>query len=419
MAESQKKPTKTKQPNRTTGDKPKPAAKSKELDLTGVPEEVQMELLEIEAECASLARKSAAEVFHLGRRFAKAKENLPNKYEEWVRKRLVGITTRTASNYISVHERFEDQKEKVIQLGLKPSALYEMAGAPEAAITEIFDLIEAGETLLGVDVSRVLKKHKDPAEARMRVDKGGPKGLKEFVADCNATSQKRWFQVAEELLAFLTKVYPEDSDRLQVKKPELVAGLAGRANWLAMELSRMSGCGFYHAADEKIGHSFMAIREWTNETWKRLSHALLHVTRSEGVPLGNLKQKIRNEVVPGLRWALGRETEGDSFLVRKEVSKAAEVASDDEADETRPSIASGGEAAMATPEAEEGLEAAELGETAEDIGVTLAETAKDAPGSAKPSVAGLGRPRKTTGPTASEMSADVANDEKPRSAEAS
>ncbi|MEF2554189.1 hypothetical protein VQ042_23135 [Aurantimonas sp. A2-1-M11] len=393
-----------------------PANEAEDFDFTGVPAEVKTDLLEIEEECLTAARNNLKEVFRLGSRFAKAKESLPKRYEEWVRKRCVNFTTRTASNYVAVHERFHGQKDKVIRLGLKSSALYEMANAPEAAVTEIFDLIESGETLLGADVTRVLKKYKDPAKQRGRVGKGGPAGLRAFVAECNVTAQKRWFQVAGELLAFLNEVYPEDSERLLVKKPALLAGLVARANWLGMELSRMSGCGFHHAADARMGSAFEDIREWTSPTWRRLDHALLNVGRGADVPLDTLRQSIRDDVVPGLRWALGREAEGDAFFVTEAPDTATkpEAAPDNAVDETLTSHSPDGEASV-----DDVIEAAERDETDVDGDPSLDDVPSAAPDESEASVISLKNGPNAKEPTASKMSNDVANDAKPRSAEAS
>lgn len=408
MAESQKQQLKSKKIK--TAEQAKPANEAEDFDFTGVPAEVKTDLLEIEEECLSAARNNLKEVFRLGQRFAKAKESLPKRYEEWVRKRCVNFTTRTASNYVAVHERFHTQKDKVIRLGLKSSALYEMANAPKAAVAEIFELIESGETLLGADVTRVLKKYKDPAKQRGRVEKGGPAGLKAFVAECNVTSQKRWFQVAGELLAFLNEVYPEDSERLLVKKPELLAGLVARAKWLNVELSRMSGCGFYDAADVKLGYSFMEIREWPSPTWKRLGQTLFNSGRGEGVSLEPLKQEIRDELMPGLRWALGREADGDTFFITEDMNAVGEAAPDTAADEASTAVTIGEVA---------NLEVDEVTSEEAVFDQASADAPPATPKLSEPSVVSLEKPRKAEGPMASERAASAANDAKPRSAEAS
>ncbi|MCC4296622.1 hypothetical protein [Aurantimonas coralicida] len=408
MAESQKKQIKSKKTK--TAAQAKPANEAEDFDFTGVPAEVKTDLLEIEDECVSAARNNLEEVFRLGQRFAKAKESLPKRYEEWVRKRCLNFTTRTASNYVAVHERFHTQKDKVIRLGLKSSALYEMANAPEAAVAEIFDLIESGETLLGADVTRVLKKYKDPAKQRGRPEKGGPAGLKAFVAECNVTAQKRWVQIAEELLAFLNEVYPDDNERLLVKKPDLIAGLVARAKWLSKELSRMSGCGFYDAADQKLGYTFMEIREWPSPTWKRLGQTLFNSGRGEGVPLEPLKQEIRDELMPGLRWALGREAEGDTFFITEDVNTVGEAAPDTAGDEASTVVAIGEVADLEVDEV--------TGEEA-DFDQASDDAPPAAPKVSEPSVVSLTKPRKADGPTTSETAASAANDAKPRSAEAS
>ena len=281
---------------------------------------------------------------------------------------------------------------------------------PKPNIAEIFDLIESGETLLGADVTRVLKKYKDPAKLRGRAEKGGQAGLKAFVAECNVTAQKRWFQVAGELLAFLNEVYPDDSERLLVKKPDLLAGLVARAKWLSMELSRMSGCGFYDAADQKLGYALMEIREWPSPTWKRFGQTLFNSGRGEGVPLEPLKQEIRDELMPGLRWALGREAEGDTFFITEDLNTVAEAVPDKAADEAPTAVAIDEVAAIGVEEVtNEGAE----------VNQASADAPPAAPNVSHPSVVSLEKPRKADGPTTSERTTSAANDAKPRSAEAS
>jgi hypothetical protein len=75
--------------------------------------DVQARLAEIVERVVSLHRKSTGQVFELGECLAEAKSVQPEKrFGRWLKEHC-GYTVRSAWNFISVHERLADHRERL------------------------------------------------------------------------------------------------------------------------------------------------------------------------------------------------------------------------------------------------------------------------------------------------------------------
>ncbi|GGE09428.1 hypothetical protein GCM10011390_30640 [Aureimonas endophytica] len=264
----------------------------------------------------SIARKGVEEVFELGEAFADAKARLPKRYEEWFRKEVTGITTRTASNYIGVYERFNERREQIVALGLKPSSLYKLAAAPEPAIEEVLGRAEAGEKVLGADVTRIVRLHAEPADEVERVspaDRGGPKGFKALLAERLTHWQREWTERATELLDVLDDLVPPGASGFRGTKPDVDKAIGLRSLWLHVELARMTGASFANKADDRLGVPYMQGRDWPSEPWRLLHHSLGHVGAASSWSKGKLFEEVTGTLIPRLRWALGGASSPTEF----------------------------------------------------------------------------------------------------------
>lgn len=257
----------------------------------------------------SIARKGVEEVFELGEAFADAKARLPKRYEEWVRKEVTGITPRTTNNYIGVYERFGERREQIVALGLKPSALYKLAAAPEPAVEEVLGRAEAGEKVLGADVAQIVRLHAEPDDETDQVppaDRGGPRGLKALLAERATHWQREWTARATELLDVLDDLVPSGASGFQATKPQVDKAIELKSLWLHVELSRMTGANFSNKADQRLGVPYMQGRDWPSEPWKRLHNSLGRVGAAQALTKGTLFEEVSGTLIPCLRWALGR-----------------------------------------------------------------------------------------------------------------
>lgn len=298
-------------------------SKPKGFDYGSIPVEDKKALIELVAELNSIARKSAEEVFNLGRRFADAKERLPKRFEEWVKKECRGISTKTVFNYISVHARFEDRRDEVLDLGLKPVHLYALANAPEPAIEEVFGRVGDGEPVIGSDVTRIIKTHSDPEdrEDRSAADRPSRKGLLSKLKPITEAAVDVWLDrlamVRDALLAALP-----DEEGGRVMKGKLQDAVMYDARWLDRELERLTGFGFENRG-VPFGHPQPERLKWTDEgRWYKVSRVLWSLGGIEQIAATELEARIRTVFLPTLGWALGDVTADedlDSLLNEVEI----------------------------------------------------------------------------------------------------
>jgi hypothetical protein len=100
--------------------------------------DVQARLAEIVERVVSLHRKSTGQVFELGECLAEAKSVQPEKrFGRWLKEHC-GYTVRSAWNFISVHERLADHRERLEKHAVATTiALFELAKAEPDQIEDV------------------------------------------------------------------------------------------------------------------------------------------------------------------------------------------------------------------------------------------------------------------------------------------
>jgi hypothetical protein len=109
--------------------------------------DVQARLAEIVERVVSLHRKSTGQVFELGECLAEAKSVQPEKrFGRWLKEHC-GYTVRSAWNFISVHERLADHRERLEKHAVATTSLFELAKAEPDQIEDIINLYDEGKSL--------------------------------------------------------------------------------------------------------------------------------------------------------------------------------------------------------------------------------------------------------------------------------
>jgi hypothetical protein len=145
--------------------------------------DVQARLAEIVERVVSLHRKSTGQVFELGECLAEAKSVQPEKrFGRWLKEHC-GYTVRSAWNFISVHERLADHRERLEKHAVASTALIELAKAEPDQIESVLDLYDEGKSLKPAEIKTLIGGKKDAAaeDADPR-QLGGKSGLQKMAA---------------------------------------------------------------------------------------------------------------------------------------------------------------------------------------------------------------------------------------------
>jgi hypothetical protein len=145
--------------------------------------DVQARLAEIVERVVSLHRKSTGQVFELGECLAEAKSVQPEKrFGRWLKEHC-GYTVRSAWNFISVHERLADYRERLEKHAVTSTALIELAKAEPDQIESVLDLYDEGKSLKPAEIKTLIGGKKDEAagDADPR-QLGGKSGLQKMAA---------------------------------------------------------------------------------------------------------------------------------------------------------------------------------------------------------------------------------------------
>jgi hypothetical protein len=168
--------------NRVTNEKVRAARAPKESEEPLSPD-VQARLAEIVERVVSLHRKSTGQIFELGECLAEAKSVQPEKrFGRWLKEHC-GYTVRSAWNFISVHERLGDYRERLEKHAVASTALIELAKAEPDQIESVLDLYDEGKSLKPAEIKTLIGGKKDEAagDADPR-QLGGKSGLQKMAA---------------------------------------------------------------------------------------------------------------------------------------------------------------------------------------------------------------------------------------------
>ena len=144
---------------------------------------VEARLSEIVARVVSLHRKSTSQIFELGECLAEAKSVQPEKrFGRWLKDNC-GYSVRSAWNFISVHERLADHRERLEKHAIPSTALIELAKAEPDQIEDVIKLYDEGKSLKPSEIKALVGGKKDEAEELTDLRQlGGRTGLQKMAA---------------------------------------------------------------------------------------------------------------------------------------------------------------------------------------------------------------------------------------------
>jgi hypothetical protein len=208
--------------NRVTKEKVAVARALRENDEPLSPD-VEARLTEIVARVVSLHRKSTAQVFELGECLAEAKSVQPEKrFGRWLKENC-GYSVRSAWNFISVHERLADHRERLEKHAITSTALIELAKAEPDQIESVLDLYDDGKSLKPSEIKALVGgKKEEPGEDADLRQLGGKAGLQKMAAAKLKSDMEEFYRLA----ALVLEELEEAVSRVTAGKRIIIRALA-------------------------------------------------------------------------------------------------------------------------------------------------------------------------------------------------
>ncbi|PHR17793.1 MAG: hypothetical protein COA37_21600 [Hoeflea sp.] len=313
--------------------------------------DVQARLAEIVERVVSLHRKSTGQVFELGECLAEAKSVQPEKrFGRWLKEHC-GYTVRSAWNFISVHERLADHRERLERHAVASTALIELAKAEPDQIESVLDLYDEGKSLKPAEIRALIGGKKDEAAEDIDLTQvGGRAGLQKMAAAKLKSSIAEFHRLTAAVLAGLEEAVLLHEGGKRIVMRALAADVEINARHASdlfkdvvaplVPVERMPKANLEH---ERLG---------LGTGWGAVQHSLYRLGGAGSWPARDEMEKWVLEVAhPALRFAVHGETYVVSAVpatapvldvakADSNVSKTDQIVveKEPEADETKPNI---------------------------------------------------------------------------------
>jgi hypothetical protein len=292
-----------------------------DYEALGIPE-TEVALYEaLRLRFKELGRRSTAQVFECGQVVAELQKLAPDQ-ETFAKasKRVLGLSRRGAENYANVFNRLADMRERLVAVGMKASALYELATAEPEQVEAVLGAFEAGRELTVAQVKVMLGKTSGPSASP---DDGGPDGLRAATAAKTAFATKLLMDTLYQMLRDAHVALEEHHQGRKVAKGKAEAALvypARLANGLVQSLVFSA-----QIHSEKFPGTIQ-VRPVAKNRWWQLYLVLDQMGSTEGWPVvEKVGDWLVQTVVPELEWALGEQRSAKARSILDERAAAAEA----------------------------------------------------------------------------------------------
>jgi hypothetical protein len=280
----------------------------------------QAESLRLES--LELGRKSTAGVFEWGR-IAAALHDLADDQGHFAKlaKGVLRLSRTGAENYERVHRNLGPYRERLVQVGMIASGLYDLATAEPGQVVEVLAAREAGRDLTGAQIKAMVGK--DGAQAAS-ADDGGPEGLKAAVAEKTVFASRLLLDTLYQMARSVHVALEPHHAGGQVAKGKAEAGLVHPAR-LAGGLTE-SLVFSAQVPGGLVPAGVIHVLPLAKNRWARLRQVLYQMGSAETWPKAEETGAwLADTVLPEFEWALGRARADKAKAVLDERVAAAEA----------------------------------------------------------------------------------------------
>lgn len=170
----------------------------------------------------TLKASTAASAFQAGEIFREAKAILPEKgFGKWL-KSVSDYTVRSAWNYISIVEKLSDYRDVLIETGVAPTFMFELAKGEPVQIAAVVARIAAGEKLKVSEVRQELGGANKQQAAVGRLQTGGLTGLRAAAEAKFQADSVRFAEHIDDVISAVEQALEPLKKGRAVKKGQLI-----------------------------------------------------------------------------------------------------------------------------------------------------------------------------------------------------
>lgn len=280
-----------------------------DYEALGVPTERIPEMEDARLASLAIGRLETSQVYEYAEIIAKVRgwTDDQEQFDDWS-KVIFQLGRRGAHNYVMVHEKLQDDRDRLIALGLKKALLNELAVAEPQRREEIIQVMEAGTKLSAAKI-KAMASAGEVDEKIAATDAGGVAGLKARIAEKVSAGVPALMTTGVEILRrILTALEPHRRGK-RVEKGVALKQLVLPARLLREQLEWLTWVAMPHGDD--LSTTLVHVQPLSrDDRWYELHQTIDQLGGYESWPdAGDVGTWLTETVVPQLEWLLGKHAE--------------------------------------------------------------------------------------------------------------
>lgn len=276
---------------------------------------------------ASLGRRTTEQSFDLGHELALAFDLVPEgAFGKWV-KAVCGFTDRSARNYVSVHKRLGDYRQRFIEIGAAPTVLFELTKAEPEQIEQALKQAQETGRLQVRDIKLILQGEgiAPNPDAVDPYDFGGLAGLRNLCLVKMRTDIHSLQRNLTQIISSIEKALHDNAKGKRLNKSKLAGDLCGIAMCAQVELGTLGISVASKGVEMAAGQTRPEFPK--GSSWELVRLALARLSNERAWPIvTELKAWLEQEILPSLQWAMAKADPGLLEIQPKSQGRSTAVA---------------------------------------------------------------------------------------------
>lgn len=318
-------PQKARSRNKEKVSKAGPSAKAPDYEALGVPPERIPEMEDARLASLAIGRLTTSQVYEYAEIIARVRgwTDDQKQFDKWSTA-IFKLGRRGAHNFVMVHEKLQDDRDRLIALGLPKASLNELAVAEPEKREEIIQVMEAGTELTAAKIKAMASATGDADSETSAADAGGVAGLKARIAEKVSTGMPALMTTGVEILRIILVALEPHRRGKRVEKGVALRQLVLPARLLREQLKWLTWVAMPRG--ENFSTTEVHVQPLSrDDRWYELYQILEQLGGYESWPdAGDVGTWLTETVVPQLEWMLGNHA-AKARTVLVEMEKAAEA----------------------------------------------------------------------------------------------
>lgn len=296
-----------------------------DYEALGVPPERIPEMENARLASLAIGRLETSQVYEYAEIIARVRgwTDDQKQFDAWS-KAIFKLGCRGAHNFIMVHEKLQNDRTRLVALGLPKASLNELAVAEPQKREEIIQVMEAGAELTAAKIKAMASTTGEADSETSAADAGGVAGLKARIAEKVSAGVPALMSTGVEILRIILVALEPHRRGKRVEKGIALKQLVLPARLLRQQLEWLTWVAMPHG--DEFSTTLVHVRPLSrDDRWYELHQTVDQLGGYESWPdAGDVGVWLTETVVPQLEWLLGNHA-AKARTVLVEMEKAAEA----------------------------------------------------------------------------------------------